>query len=60
MNAEALIAVETMSLEQIQAELRMISGTPYRSQADVARRRDLWRRLDHLVREAERPAEAAE
>jgi hypothetical protein len=56
MNAE----VEAMPLEQIQAELRMISGTPLRSQADAARRRDLWRRLDHFVREAERPAEAAE
>jgi hypothetical protein len=39
-----------MSLEQIQAELRAISGTPYRKNENPVRRRKLWRRLDYLIR----------
>jgi hypothetical protein len=44
------LPVETMRLEQIQAELRAVSGTPFCSQADAARRQALWRRVDLLVR----------
>jgi hypothetical protein len=43
--------IETMTLEQIQAELRVISGTPLRSEVDRIHRQELWRRLDQLVRE---------
>jgi hypothetical protein len=38
-----------MSLAQIQAELRAISGTPYRRNENPVRRRKLWRRLDYLI-----------
>jgi hypothetical protein len=38
--------IEAMTLEQIQAELRAISGTPLRDDADRLRRRELWQRLD--------------
>jgi hypothetical protein len=39
-----------MGLEQIQAELRAVSGKPYRFPADADRRRELWRRLDEELR----------
>jgi hypothetical protein len=42
------MVVEAMTLEQIQSELRAISGTPLRDEADRLRRRELWRRLDAL------------
>jgi hypothetical protein len=38
--------VEVMTLEQVQGELRAISGTPLRDETDGLRRRALWRRLD--------------
>jgi hypothetical protein len=41
--------VETMRLDQIKAELRVISGTALRSEDDRLRRQALWRRLDHLI-----------
>jgi hypothetical protein len=37
-----------MTLEQIQSELRAISGTPVRNGAESLRRCELWRRLDAL------------
>ena len=37
-----------MTLEQIQCELRAISGTPLRNGAESLRRCELWRRLDAL------------
>jgi hypothetical protein len=40
-----------MSLEQIQAELRAISGAPLRRNENPVRRRKLWRRLDYLIRQ---------
>jgi hypothetical protein len=43
---EKLAAVEAMTLEQVQTELRAISGTPLRDDANRLRRRELWRRLD--------------
>ena len=39
-----------MTLAQIQAELRPISGSPYQSEEDRLRRMDLWKRLDTLAR----------
>ena len=39
-----------MTLEEIQAELRAISGTPYRRNENPVHRRKLWRRLDYLIR----------
>jgi hypothetical protein len=42
--------IETMTLDQIQAELRVISGPPLRSEVDRIHRQVLWRRLDQLVR----------
>jgi hypothetical protein len=39
-----------MSLAQIQAELRAISGTPLRRNENPERRRKLWRRSDYLIR----------
>jgi hypothetical protein len=46
-----LLLVQTMSLEEVQAELRLISGSALRAQEDTYYRRELWLRLDHLVRE---------
>jgi hypothetical protein len=43
--------IETMALEQIQAELRVISKTPLRSEVDRNHRQELWRPLDQLVHE---------
>jgi hypothetical protein len=40
----------TMTLEQIQTELRAVSGTPLRSEVDAVYRRELWQQLDRLVR----------
>jgi hypothetical protein len=42
------MTVEAMTLEQIQTELRAISGSPLRDEVDRLRRRELWRRLDAL------------
>jgi hypothetical protein len=42
------MVVEAMPLDKIQSELRAISGTPFRGEADRLRRRELWRRLDAL------------
>jgi hypothetical protein len=42
------MTVEAMTLEQIQTELRALSGTPFRDEADRLRRRELWRRVDAL------------
>jgi hypothetical protein len=38
-----------MSLEEIRAELRIISGTPLRDDTDRQRRQILWRQLDQLI-----------
>ena len=43
--------IEGMSLEQIQQQLRTISGLPLRCKDDAAYRRELWRQLDRLVRQ---------
>jgi hypothetical protein len=55
------LGVSTMTLEEVQAELRPITGTPYRDEADRLRRMTLWLRLDVLTaqaRQATTPAEA--
>jgi hypothetical protein len=44
--------IEGMSLEQIQQQLRAISGLPFRCKDDAAYRRELWRQLDRLIRNA--------
>jgi hypothetical protein len=41
--------VGEMTLAEIRAELRSITGTPWQSDADGPRRQALWRRLDELV-----------
>ena len=41
-------------LTKVQAELRGVSGKPYRDDADRQRRMMLWRELDRLVREGGR------
>jgi hypothetical protein len=47
---------ETMSLADVQTELRAISGTPLRTDEDhLLRRQALWKRLDLLT--AEMPIE---
>jgi hypothetical protein len=38
-----------MSLAEVQAELRRVTGLPWTDEADGARRQTLWRRLDQLV-----------
>ena len=38
-----------MSLEDVRAALRLISGTPLRDDVDRLRRQALWRRLDQLI-----------
>jgi hypothetical protein len=40
-----------MTLTEVQVELRAISGTPYRDDADRVRRQALWKRLDFLTRQ---------
>jgi hypothetical protein len=40
-----------MSPEEVQDELRRVTGTPWQSDADGARRRALWQRLDKLAAE---------
>jgi hypothetical protein len=47
--ADELTSVETMTLKQIQTELRSVSGTPLRFDGDIARRQQLWQRLDLLI-----------
>lgn len=44
-----ILSPEQMTLEQIQTELRAVSGTPSRFEGDTLRRQQLWRRLDQLV-----------
>jgi hypothetical protein len=44
-----LPAPAPISLEEIRAELRLITGTPLRDHADRLRRQFLWRRLDQLI-----------
>jgi hypothetical protein len=39
-------------LRLVQSELRQITGTPIKDEADRQRRMALWRELDELVREA--------
>jgi hypothetical protein len=41
--------VGEMTLAEVQAELRRITGTPWQSDADGPRWQALWRRLDELV-----------
>jgi hypothetical protein len=41
--------IETMPLEQIQQQLRAISGYPLRCKDDAVYRRELWRQLDRLI-----------
>lgn len=48
-SGEARPPVRQMLLQEIQAELRAVSGTPVRS-GDRARRLLLWRQLDRIVR----------
>jgi hypothetical protein len=40
-------------LRLVQAELRCITGTPIKDEADRLRRMALWRELDELVRDRE-------
>ena len=42
-------APAAMSLEDVRAALRLISGTPLRDDVDRLRRQALWRRLDQLI-----------
>jgi hypothetical protein len=49
-----MTSVGSMTLDEIQSELRVVSGTPYRAMYDIERRRELWRRLDDLMREHDR------
>jgi hypothetical protein len=49
----ALPQVESMTLGGIQAELRQVTGKPWTSDADGARRQALWKRLDHLAAEGQ-------
>jgi hypothetical protein len=53
-----MVAPELMTLKQIQAELRAVSGTPLRFEGDRLRRQQLWQRLDRLI--AEQPVEEKE
>jgi hypothetical protein len=39
----------SMTLAEVRAELKRVTGTPWASDADGARRQALWRRLDQLV-----------
>jgi hypothetical protein len=38
-----------MSVAEVQAELRQVTGKPWKDDADAARRQALWQRLDKLV-----------
>jgi hypothetical protein len=46
-----LVLIEMMPLEEVQDRLRLISGSPLRSKDDAIYRRELWQRLDRLVRD---------
>jgi hypothetical protein len=49
-------ATAAMSIEDVRAALRAITGTPLRDEADRLRRMTLWRQLDALIRaNARRP-----
>jgi hypothetical protein len=50
-SSAALPPVESMSLDEVQAELRLVTGKPWRSDADGLRRQALWKRLDKLAAE---------
>jgi hypothetical protein len=43
--------VESMTLDEIRAELRQVFGKPWTSESDGARRQAMWRRLDQIVAE---------
>jgi hypothetical protein len=47
--SQVATSISQLTLEQIQAELRIVSGTPICSELDAVRRRELWLRLDCLV-----------
>jgi hypothetical protein len=41
--------VASMTIEEVGAELRRVTGTPWANDADGPRRQALWRRLDQLT-----------
>jgi hypothetical protein len=41
----------SMTLAEVRAELKRVTGTPWSTDADGARRQALWRRLDQLIAE---------
>ncbi len=45
--------IKRMPLQALQAELRAISGTPFKDGIDRMRRYFLWRQLDRVVRHRE-------
>jgi hypothetical protein len=55
----ALPPVESMSVTEVQAELRATTGKPWQSDADGPRRQVLWKRLDKLVAEGRLKPEPA-
>jgi hypothetical protein len=42
--------IADMTLAEVQAELRTVTGTLCRSNEELLRRQALWLRLDHLIR----------
>ena len=42
--------IADMTLAEVQAELRTVTGTLCRSNEELLRRQALWLRLDHLTR----------
>jgi hypothetical protein len=46
--------VAMMSLDQVKAAIRAVTGTPWLTERDGAYRQALWLRLDDLVAAAER------
>jgi hypothetical protein len=55
-----LRSVASMTLAEVQAELRALTGTPWSSTADGPRQQALWRRLDQLVAREEASASEGE
>ena len=51
MENSALYSDRGYVAQQIQQQLRAISGLPLRCKDDAAYRRELWRQLDRLVRQ---------
>jgi hypothetical protein len=43
------VSFSPATLENVRAELRLITGSPLRGDADRLRRQMLWRRLDQLI-----------